>query len=165
LLIGAAVAGAVLVVAVAVVLVSAGGSGSKKPAGSQISNVVSVGSTHTATKKKSSKSSRASTPTTNPAETIVTVLNGTEKPGLAHRVSGQLQQSGYSQANALNGHPSGANSTTVVEYAGGHQADAEGVARSLSIKQVQPLESAVVPLAGSAKVVVIVGADIAAKVP
>ncbi len=47
----------------------------------------------------------------------------------------------------------------MVEYASGHQADAEGVARSLSVTQVQPMESAVAALAGSAKVVVIVGAD------
>ena len=158
------VAALIVVVAIVVALTSMGGSGAKNAKTSQASTVVSVGSTHTATPKKKS-SSKASAPTTNPAETIVTVLNGTEKPGLAHRVSGQLQQSGYSQANALNGHPAGANATTVVEYAGGHQADAEGVARSLSIKQVQPLESAVAPLAGPAKVVVIVGADTAAKVP
>ncbi len=127
---------------------------------------MTTASTSTKTHHKATKtSSRTTAPAGNPAETIVTVLNGTEKPGLAHRVSGQLQQSGYSQANALNGHPSGANATTVVEYANGHQGDAEGVARSLSVKQVQPLEASVATLAGSAKVVVIVGADTAAKVP
>jgi len=159
-----AVAAAIAVAAIVVALTSMGGSGAKSTKTSQTSVVVGLGATHTTTRKKKA-SAKAPGPTTNPAETIVTVLNGTEKPRLAHRISGQLQQSGYSQANALSGHPGGANATTVVEYASGHQADAEGVARSLSVKQVQPLESAVAPLAGPAKVVVIVGADTAAKVP
>ena len=88
------------------------------------------------------------------------VLNGTETTGLAHRVSSALQQRGYSQANALNGHPPGSGQVTVVEYASGHQAEAEGVARTLSVKDVQPLEAAVAGLAGSAQVVVVVGTDV-----
>jgi len=44
-------------------------------------------------------------------------------------------------------------------------AEAEGVAHSLDVSQVQPLEPAVATLAGSASVVVIVGADKAATVP
>ena len=43
---------------------------------------------------------------------------------------------------------------TVVEYAVGHQADAEGVAHALSVGHVQPMEQAVATLAGAAKVVV-----------
>ena len=57
------------------------------------------------------------------------------------------------------------NSRTVVQYSSGHQAEAEGVAHSLDVSQVQPLEPAVATLAGSASVVVIVGADKAATVP
>ena len=79
--------------------------------------------------------------------------------GLAHRVSGELQQAGYSQAAAVSGHPSGSGQLTVVEYTGGHRSDAEGVAHSLAVTQVQPIEAAVSALAGSANVVVIVGAD------
>jgi hypothetical protein len=93
------------------------------------------------------------------------VLNGTETTGLAHRISGVLQQRGYSQATALSGHPPGANQVTVVEYASGHQADAEGVARSVGASKVQAMEGGVASLAGSAKVVVIVGADKAAASP
>jgi len=98
-----------------------------------------------------------------PAETTVAVLNGTETTGLAHRISAELQQSGYSQATALEGKPPGANTVTVVQYASGQQAAAEGVARSIPGAQVQPLETAVAPLAGSSKVVVIVGANTAEK--
>lgn len=95
----------------------------------------------------------------------MTVLNGTEKAGLAHQISGQLQQRGYSQAAALSGRPAGTNQATIVQYASGHRADAEGVARTLSVTQVQPLEATVASLAGSAKVVVIVGADKATAAP
>ena len=93
------------------------------------------------------------------------VLNGTETEGLAHKISGNLRQSGYTQATALGGHPPGANQVTVVEYARGHQADAEGVARSLGVTQVQPIEPSTASLSGSATVVVIVGLDKAATVP
>ena len=46
----------------------------------------------------------------------------------------------------------------MVEYTAGHQAEAQGVARSLSVTRVQPVESGAASLAGSASVVVIVGA-------
>ena len=89
----------------------------------------------------------------------MTVLNGTETPHLAHKVSETLHQSGYTQATALNGRPPGANQFTVVEYASGHRSEAQGVARSLSVARVQPLESSTAALAGSATVVVVVGVD------
>jgi hypothetical protein len=95
----------------------------------------------------------------------VVVLNGTGTAGLAHRVAGELRQSGYSQATPLGGSPPGANQVTVVEYASGHQRDAEGVARSLGVGQAQPMEASVASLSGSATVVVIVGLDKAATVP
>ncbi len=49
--------------------------------------------------------------------------------------------------------------STVVEYASGHQGEAESVAHSLAISRVGPLESAVGSLAGPAGVVVVVGAE------
>jgi len=103
--------------------------------------------------------------TTPAAETTVAVLNDTETTGLAHRVSSELQQRGYSQAAALSGRPAGSGQTTVVEYTAGHKADAEGVARSLSVSNVQPLETSAGSLTGSASVVVVVGADKAASGP
>ena len=93
------------------------------------------------------------------------MLNATEAEGLAHRTASELQQNGYSQAAALNGRPPGSGQVTVVEYVGGHQAEAEGVARSLSVTHVLPIEAGVSALAGSANVVVIVGADKAASSP
>ena len=90
------------------------------------------------------------------------VLNGTNTTGLAHSLSKDLQQSGYSQAMALNGTPPGSHPITVVEYTSGHRADAQGVARALGVTQVQPLEAAVSSLAGAATVVVVAGEDKAA---
>jgi LytR cell envelope-related transcriptional attenuator len=98
-------------------------------------------------------------PAVPPAETSVAVLNATEAEGLAHRTASALQQNGYSQATALSGRPPGSGQVSVVEYASGHQAEAEGVARSLSITHVLPIEAGVTALASSASVVVIVAAD------
>jgi LytR cell envelope-related transcriptional attenuator len=85
--------------------------------------------------------------------------------GLAHKISGKLRQSGYTRAAALNGRPAGSNQVTVVEYTGGHLRDAQGVARSLGVTRVQPMESSTASLARSASVAVIVGVDKAATGP
>jgi hypothetical protein len=89
----------------------------------------------------------------------VAVLNGTSTTGLAHRLSASLQQSGYSQATALNGTPPGSHQVTVVEYVAGDRADAKLVAQALNVSEVKPLESSVATLAGGATVVVIAGID------
>jgi LytR cell envelope-related transcriptional attenuator len=153
--------GVLAILALVLVLATKGGS---SPSKGTTSNSAGTGtSTHTTTSaghhKPAPKGSAKQVKATPPAETSVVVLNGTEQTGLAHLVSSQLQQSGYSQATALDGRPPGANEATVVEYAGGHQADASGVAKSLSVSHVEPMEQAVAVLAGSAKVVVVVGTD------
>jgi LytR cell envelope-related transcriptional attenuator len=101
----------------------------------------------------------ASASAPNPASIHVVVLNGTAVTGLAHRLSAGLQQSGYSQAVALDGTPPGEHPTSVVEYAPGDSAAAKRVAQALSVSQVQPLEAAVGGLAAGASVVVVVGQD------
>jgi LytR cell envelope-related transcriptional attenuator len=151
------------VVAVVVILVG-GGSGANNttqpPATVASHSGAAAAKTHVHRVSTETSSSPAS-----PAETSVAVLNGTETAGLAHDVSGTLRQNGYTQATALNGRPPGANQVTAVEYSHGHQADAEGVARSMSVTKVQPIGSATAALAGSATVVVVVGLDKAATVP
>jgi LytR cell envelope-related transcriptional attenuator len=155
----------VVVAVVAVVALSSSGSSSPK------SSATATGRTAASTSKARTPAHKRSTKHTstahvgNPAETLVTVLNGTETAGLAHRVSGELQQHGYSQASAVSGTPPGAHQATVVQYASGHQGEAEGVAHTLGVSQVLPLESAVASLAGTGQVVVIVGAEQAAKSP
>jgi hypothetical protein len=102
---------------------------------------------------------RASSSATSRASIHVAVLNGTNTNGLAHHLSASLQQSGYSQAVALDGTPPGEHPTSIVEYAAGDSAEAERVARVLSVSQVQPMESSVAGLAGGSAVVVVAGLD------
>jgi len=99
----------------------------------------------------------------NPAETVVAVLNGTSTAGLAHHLASDLQQSGYTRAAASAAVPAGSHTTTVVEYTSGHRSDAQHVAKALNVTQVQPIDGPTASLAGSATVVVLAGADQAAQ--
>ena len=143
-----------------------GGSGTSHSAAVGSSDVTAAGkSGHAQGKQAAGKSHSSSSGAGASAQMNVVVLNGTATTGLAHRVSGELRQSGFARANALAGSPPGANQVTVVEYAGGHRADAAKVARSLGVAQPQPMEATVASLSGSAAVVVIVGLDRASSVP
>jgi hypothetical protein len=152
--------GSLLILAAAVVIAKSlgGSSGAKNAATSSATRTAGSHATHHA-KPHSKPSANSAAPATNPAETVVDVLNATNTTGLAHRVAGDLQRSGYSQATALAGRPSGSNQVTVVQYASGHHGDAQAVAHSISATQVQPLEGSVAAIAPAASVVVIVGAD------
>jgi LytR cell envelope-related transcriptional attenuator len=136
--------------------------------------VAGIGDSGTSSAKTSSSSARASgtvkhrshasaphhsaqVAVLSPAETQVAVINGTGTAGLAHRLAASLQQSGYSQATPLDGVPPGTRQTTVVQYTSGHRAEASGVARSLGVSQVQPIEASVSQLVGSSTVVVVAG--------
>jgi hypothetical protein len=156
-------AAAVVVIAVVAVVVLS--KGSSKTGGGSPAATTSGSTVGASTKHKARAHHTTVVAPANAAEINVAVLNGTETTGLAHRVSTKLQQRGYSQATAVSGRPSGSNQSTVVEYAAGHHGDAQAVARSLSVTNVQPLESSAAALAGSAGVVVVVGADTAAESP
>jgi LytR cell envelope-related transcriptional attenuator len=161
------IVGGVLVGAAAIAIalfVLAGGSSSKHAASSVATATTHLPSTRSHKHSRVS-SSRHAAPVSNPGATSVIVLNGTLTTGLAHRISSQLQAAGYSQAAALGGRPPGANQSTIVEYASGHGREAQGVARSLEVTHVQPMESTVSSLSGSAAVVVIAGLDKASTVP
>jgi hypothetical protein len=150
-----AVGGLVGVIVLVVVVLSLSGERS----GNGTSSGTNGGTTQGAS---STKTSSAAAAAASPAATAVVVLNGTETQGLAHRLSGDLQQSGYTQAKALAGHPPGTYATTVVEYSGGHRADAEHVAQTLGIAKVQPLDAGTAALVGGASVAVIAGSNQAA---
>jgi hypothetical protein len=157
LVLGAVVIGVVAVVLVVGLLGGSSGKGSANTSASTTAAPKPARHTHTATSTTTPHES--STPAVGAAETQVAVLNGTGMAGLAHRLSSSLQQSGYSEANALNGTPPGSHQTTVVEYSAGHRAEAARVARTLGVTQVQPLEATVSPLVGDSTVVVIAGLD------
>jgi len=154
--------GAVVIAVIAVVLVvsSLGSSSGTTPIPTTATTTAHTPAHHTHTSTSANAhQSEASAPTVSPAEAQVAVLNGTSTPNLAHRLSASLQQSGYSQATPLSGTPPGSHQTTVVEYSSGHRAEAAQVAQALGVGQVQPIEAAVSPLAGSSTVVVIAGLD------
>jgi hypothetical protein len=158
----------IAVVAVAVVLLLSSGGGKSGAQGTTSAQSTGQGTAtaahHTHHTQTSPNHGESSAPATGPASTTVAVLNGTSINGLAHSLSKDLQQSGYAQANALNGTPPGSHPTTVIEYSSGHHAEAQGVASALSVTQVQPMETAVSSLAGAATVVVIAGEDKASAV-
>ena len=166
LIVGGLIVGVAVIVAV---LLSLGGSKGGSSSGSEAAPPTSTSSAQAgkgqSTTTSTSSSGKTATTAGNPAQTSVVVLNGTGTTGLAHRVSNELRQGGFSRATALNGRPPGANQVTVVEYAGGHRADAQSVAHALGVTQAQPMEGTVSSLAGSATVVVIVGLDKAATSP
>jgi len=145
------------VVAALAVTLLGGSSATKTPTGS----VGTTARTQTTASHPARKSHKVASkaPTINPAETNVVVLNATEAEGLAGRTATQLQQGGYAKAAAQHGKPPGTGQVSVVEYTGGHRAEAEAVAHSVSVTHVLPIEAAVTALSGSANVVVIVGAD------
>ncbi len=94
----------------------------------------------------------------------VAVLNSTETNGLAHHFAASLQQKGFAHAKPLDGRPEGSYPTMVVEYAPGHLADAQRVARSLAVGsgEVRPIEPSPASLTSGTSVVVVVGAAQAA---
>ena len=155
-----------MVVAVVLVLsLHGGGKSSGQGSPNAGGGVAKTGSTTAAKAHKQSSSHQGeSSVAGSPASTAVVVLNGTSTNGLAHSLANDLQQGGYSQADAMDGTPPGSHATTVVEYTSGHRADAQGVASALSVTRVQPIEAAVASLAGSATVVVVAGEDKAAAV-
>jgi hypothetical protein len=158
--------GGVVVVVVALVLVLSSGGGGKSSGqtaagGQAATKTTSVTHTH---KQTSAHHGESTAPAVSPAETSVTVLNGTNVTGLARSLSDDLQQGGYLRATALQGTPPGTHTTTTVEYASGHRAEAQSVAKALEVTHVQPMETGVSSLAGAATVVVIAGEDKAAAV-
>jgi hypothetical protein len=150
---------------VAVLVSLGGGSKGGSSAASTSAKQASSGGESSGTKTSSSTQSSGGGTTVDRAQANVVVLNGTSTNGLAHHVSSELSEHGFTKATALTGHPPGANQVTVVEYASGHKAEAQSVARTLGVSQAQPMEGTVASLAGSATVVVIVGLDKAATSP
>jgi hypothetical protein len=149
------VGGAVLVVVVLIAVFALGiGRGSSSP------NTATSSGTSTSTNGATAHHGEVQLPAATPAETHVVVFNGTETEGLAHHLASDLQQSGYTLAAAQSGNPPGGTySTTVVEYASGHQADAQHVSQTLGGTPVHKLDPALAAMANGATVVVVAGSN------
>jgi LytR cell envelope-related transcriptional attenuator len=97
-------------------------------------------------------------PAIDPSTVTVAVLNGTTVPGLAARVSDQVQDAGFEVGTVANSSDQ-QRAESVILFAPGHERDAAAVSRRLDISQREPIDAATQGLAGDATVVVVTGAD------
>jgi hypothetical protein len=157
--------GAILVVAiVGVVLVTGvlGGdddSGTQPPSTVATPNGSSGSGSGAKTKTTPGKATPSSTP--KPGTYTVAVLNGTTVPGLARGVANRLQENKYKIGNVTNAATQD-RSATLVEYAQGHRAEADQVAKAIDVgnDSITTLTDGSKTIAGdAATVVVTVGAD------
>jgi hypothetical protein len=96
-----------------------------------------------------------------PGSYTVAVLNGTAVPGLARGVSNRLQNAKFKIGNVTNAADQ-TRSATQVEYARGHRAEADSVAKAIDVGNdaIIPLTAGSKTIAGEgATVVVTVGSD------
>jgi len=126
--------GAVAVVAVAFLLLSGGDDSPSTPAAS-----------NSAPTQQTTSAARQTTPATAaPAHDRVTVavLNGTTTAGLASTVASTLTADGFVQGPVTNASDQ-QRSVTVVSYFGGHEAEAQEVAKTLDVPAdaVQPIDA------------------------
>jgi hypothetical protein len=88
----------------------------------------------------------------------VSVLNGTTVPGLAAALRDQIGAAGF-RKGTIDVFSDQQLAESVVQYAPGHQAEAEAVGRIVGINQREPVTADSRALAGDATVIVIAGAD------
>jgi hypothetical protein len=156
----AAIGALVVVAVVAVVLLTGvlGGSGSPtQPTSTVSANGQGVASSKTKTTKRATQPSA----TPQPGSYTVAVLNGTTVPGLARGVANRLQNAKYKIGNVTNAATQD-RSATLVEFAPGHRAEADSVAKAIDVGSdvIQPLSPGSKTIAGdTATVVVTVGSD------
>jgi hypothetical protein len=97
-------------------------------------------------------------PAIDPSTVTVAVLNGTTVPGLAARVSDEVQSAGFEVGTVANSSDQ-QRAESVILFAPGHEREAAAVSRRLDIAQREPIDAATQGLAGDATVVVVTGAD------
>jgi hypothetical protein len=157
--------GAIVVVAiVAVVLLTGalGGDDTKTQTPNTIgtpSADADAGSSPTKTTDGSKSATPAAAPA--PGSYTVAVLNGTTVPGLARGVANRLQNTKFKIGNVTNAATQD-RSATLVEFATGHRAEADAVAKAIEVGRdaIQPLSPGSKTIAGDqATVVVTVGSD------
>jgi hypothetical protein len=100
-----------------------------------------------------------SSPSVNPADVTVTVVNGTTIPNLARDTASKLSGFGFQIGNKVTGTGTLAAAESVVEYKPGAEDEAHAVATKLDISQKQPADPDALAQAGPAQVIVVLGAD------
>jgi hypothetical protein len=150
-----------VVLVVVVVLVTGVLGGDDSP--TQKANTI-VPSSQTGASGASGSSKTTSTPPAaapKPGTYTVAVLNGTTVPGLARGVANRLTEAKHKIGNVTNAATQD-RSATLVEFAPGHRAEADAVAKAIDVRSdaIQPLSAGSKTIAGDqAAVVVTVGAD------
>jgi hypothetical protein len=162
--VGGAIAAVVVVLIIIVVLVTGVLGGGSDDNGTQPSSTV-AGSASSST-RSSTRTARTRTPaapsaTPKPGTYEVAVLNGTTVLGLARGVANRLQNTRFKIGTVTNAATQD-RSATLVEFAPGHRAEADAVAKAIDVgsDSIQQLSPASKTIAGdSATVVVTVGSD------
>jgi LytR cell envelope-related transcriptional attenuator len=93
-----------------------------------------------------------------PGNVTVAVLNGTTVPGLAAALRDQIASAGFKKGT-IDDFSDQQLAESVVQYAPGHQAEANAVSRWIGISRREPVAADSRALAGDATVIVIAGAD------
>jgi hypothetical protein len=93
-----------------------------------------------------------------PGNVTVAVLNGTTVTGLAATLRDQIGAAGFKKGT-INVFSDQQLAESVVQYAPGHQAEAQAIGRRFGISQREPVTADSRALAGDATVIVIAGAD------
>ena len=94
-----------------------------------------------------------------PSSVTVSVLNGTNIPGLAAQIGDEVEAKGFQLGNVTNASDQGVRNESVVFYARGAEREAIAVGRGLDISQREPIDARTQSLAGDARVVVVAGSD------
>jgi hypothetical protein len=152
---------AVAAVVVFVVIGVIGGSGGNNAANTIGTPGQKAASPGAGGSKASTGASTTPTATPKPGTYTVAVLNGTAVPGLARGVANRLQNTKFKIGNVTNAADQ-SRSATLVEYAPGHLAEAQAVAKSIDVGKdaIQAVDPGSRAIAGEqASVVVIVGSD------
>jgi hypothetical protein len=148
-----------VVLVVLVVLLTGVLGGSDSP--TQKANTIGTPGASTQAASSATKKGTAPAAAPKPGSYQVAVLNGTTVPGLARGVANRLTNAKYKIGTVTNAATQD-RSATLVEFAPGHRAEADSVAKAIDVRSdsIQPLSAGSKTIAGSqATVVVTVGAD------
>ena len=108
--------------------------------------------------KSTKTSSHSSTPSMQPQDVSVAILNGTTVNGLASQVGTKLQQQGFKVGNEDNSLQGQVNES-VVMFKPGATREAALVRHKLDIAQTEPADQQSLSQSGGADVIVVLGAD------
>jgi hypothetical protein len=148
----------VLGIVIAIVAGAFSGGGSDKPGPK--SNTIAAPAAEQPTTTPAGKAAVGALSAAEKRATTVAVLNGTTTTGLARSVADKVGQGGFTIGPVTDAADQ-AQQASKVEYASGQQEAARAVAKQIGAKQIVAINQVDATTAGGAKVVVVVGQDLA----